>query len=54
MRAVSEYFKIAESQIEFGKEEFLKLIVNDLSFIESQDIFVNHGVYNIKATYNFG
>lgn len=32
----------------------MKLIVNDLSFIESQDIFINHGFYNIKATYNYG
>lgn len=41
-------------QIEFGKGEYLELLINDNSFVESPDYFVNEKAFTMRVLYNFG
>lgn len=52
--AVAASFKVGYEAVEFGKEEYLEVILFDENIVESRDIFVTGENYRVHVKYNFG
>lgn len=52
--ALSQYYHVNDSEIEFGLQPDQEIFINEVNFVEGRDEFQNGGVYNIKVEYNYG
>lgn len=52
--AMAASFKIPYDEVEFGKEEYLSVILFDDNYVESRDIFVEGEAYKVHVKFNFG
>lgn len=52
--AMAASFGVEYSDVEFGKEEYLEVILFDDNYVESRDVFVNGDTYRVHVKYNFG